>query len=133
MIVASSPSASVPVAPLDLARPRRVHVVGVGGPGMSAIALALAEMGHDVSGVDIRDRPVIDRLRAAGVTVHYLFAAVGQIPRERPELREMVRFGVDYTLFLNLAFLGVAAVLLWLWLRGRRSGGAGEAVAPGRR
>ena len=70
---------------------------------------------------------------AAGVTVHYLFAAVGQIPRERPELREMVRFGVDYTLFLNLAFLGVAAVLLWLWLRGRRSGGAGEAVAPGRR
>ena len=32
-----------------------------------------------------------------------------------------------------LAFLGVAAVLLWLWLRGRRSGGAGEAVAPGRR
>ena len=37
---------------------------------MSAIALALAEMGHDVSGVDIRDRPVLDRLRAAGVTVH---------------------------------------------------------------
>ena len=27
-------------------------------------------MGHDVSGVDIRERPVLDRLRAAGVTVH---------------------------------------------------------------
>ena len=67
---------------------------------------------------------------AAGVTVHYLFAAVGQIPTERPSLREMVRFGVDYTLFLNLGFLGVAAALLWLWLRGRPSGGAaGEAVA----
>jgi UDP-N-acetylmuramate--alanine ligase len=36
---------------------------------MSAIALALAEMGHDVSGVDIRERPVLDRLRAAGVTI----------------------------------------------------------------
>ena len=27
-------------------RPLRLHVVGVGGPGMSAIAIALAEMGH---------------------------------------------------------------------------------------
>ncbi|HVS64655.1 MAG TPA: hypothetical protein VMT85_14260 [Thermoanaerobaculia bacterium] len=70
---------------------------------------------------------------AAGVTVHYLFAAVGQIPQERPGLREMVRFGVDYTLFLNLASLGIAAALLWLYIRGRRSGGgAGEAAAPAR-
>ncbi len=59
-----------PSAPLDLSEPRRLHVIGVGGPGMSAIALALAEMGHTVSGVDIRERPVLDRLRAAGVTVH---------------------------------------------------------------
>lgn len=59
---------------------------------------------------------------AAGVTVHYLFAAVGQIPRERPALKEMVRFGIDYTFFLNLAFLGVAAALLWLWMRDRHSG-----------
>ncbi len=80
MITASTPtlsaaspafaSAVVPTAPLDLSQPRRLHVIGVGGPGMSAIALALAEMGHNVSGVDIRERPVLDRLRAAGVTVH---------------------------------------------------------------
>ncbi len=37
---------------------------------MSAIALALAQMGHHVSGVDLRERQVLDRLRAAGVTVH---------------------------------------------------------------
>jgi UDP-N-acetylmuramate--alanine ligase len=70
---AASPAptiAAAPGAPIDLSRPRRLHVIGVGGPGMSAIALALAEMGHNVSGVDIRDRPVLDRLRAAGVTVH---------------------------------------------------------------
>ena len=36
---------------------------------MSAIAIALAEMGHVVSGSDIRDRQVLDRLRSAGVTV----------------------------------------------------------------
>ncbi|MCB0983174.1 MAG: UDP-N-acetylmuramate--L-alanine ligase [Ilumatobacter sp.] len=58
-----------PVAPLDLSQPRRLHVVGVGGPGMSAIAIVLAEMGHHVSGSDLRDRPVLDRCRAAGVDV----------------------------------------------------------------
>ena len=36
---------------------------------MSAIALALAQMGHRVSGSDLRERPVLDRLRAAGVDV----------------------------------------------------------------
>ena len=37
---------------------------------MSAIAIVLAEMGHTVSGSDIREQPVLDRLRAAGITVH---------------------------------------------------------------
>ena len=59
----------VPEAPLDLSIPHRLHVVGVGGPGMSAIAIALAEMGHDVSGSDLREHPVLERVRAAGVTV----------------------------------------------------------------
>jgi UDP-N-acetylmuramate--alanine ligase len=60
----------VPTPSLDLAQPGRFHVVGAGGPGMSAIALVLAEMGHRVSGSDIRDVPVLDRLRAAGIEVH---------------------------------------------------------------
>jgi len=58
-----------PEAPLDLSHPQRLHVVGVGGPGMSAIAIVLAEMGHAVSGSDIRERPVLERVRAAGVEV----------------------------------------------------------------
>ena len=37
---------------------------------MSAIAIALAEMGHKVSGTDLRERPVLDRVRAAKVEVH---------------------------------------------------------------
>lgn len=59
-----------PKVPLDLSVPQRLHVVGVGGPGMSAIAIALAEMGHTVSGSDLREKPILDRLRAGGVTVH---------------------------------------------------------------
>ncbi|WP_051062928.1 UDP-N-acetylmuramate--L-alanine ligase [Ilumatobacter nonamiensis] len=60
----------VPEAPLDLSTPHRLHVVGVGGPGMSAIAIALAQMGHDVSGSDLREHPVLERVRAAEATVH---------------------------------------------------------------
>src|SRR3546814_3706979 len=40
----------------------------------------------------------------AGVTVHYLFALFGGIPTARPSLQEMVRFAIDYTFWLNLAF-----------------------------
>jgi UDP-N-acetylmuramate--alanine ligase len=55
---------------LDLDQRRRIHIVGVGGAGMSAIALFLARMGHDVSGSDLKELAVLERLRAAGVTVH---------------------------------------------------------------
>lgn len=61
---------TAPQAPIDLSVPGRFHVVGVGGPGMSAVALVLAEMGHRVSGSDLREVPVLDRLRSAGVEVH---------------------------------------------------------------
>jgi UDP-N-acetylmuramate--alanine ligase len=54
---------------LDLRQPRRIHVVGVGGSGMSALALLVREMGHDVSGSDLNDSRALERLRAAGVHV----------------------------------------------------------------
>ena len=53
----------------DLSRPRRIHVVGIGGPGMNAIAQVLYEMGHQVSGSDIHESGVLDRLRALGVSI----------------------------------------------------------------
>ncbi|MBV1892901.1 MAG: hypothetical protein KUG57_02575, partial [Ilumatobacteraceae bacterium] len=59
-----------PTPPLELSIPHRLHVVGVGGPGMSAIAIALAEMGHNVSGSDLREHPVLERVRAAQVSVN---------------------------------------------------------------
>lgn len=55
---------------------------------------------------------------AAGISVHYLFVLAGLIPEQRPALGEMIRFSVDHTLFLNVAFLAVAGALFWLHLRG---------------
>lgn len=46
----------------------RVHVVGVGGAGMSGLALLLAEMGATVSGSDAVASSVLDELRAHNVT-----------------------------------------------------------------
>jgi len=48
----------------------RVHLVGVGGAGMSAIATLLAARGLRVSGSDAADGPALPALRAAGVEVH---------------------------------------------------------------
>jgi UDP-N-acetylmuramate--alanine ligase len=53
----------------DLSRPLVVHVVGVGGAGMSAIATALQAMGHTVTGSDLKASAVTERLRRAGMTV----------------------------------------------------------------
>ena len=58
-----------PRAALDLSTPRRVHVVGVGGAGMSAIASVLAAMGHRVTGSDLRASAVTERLAAQGIVV----------------------------------------------------------------
>ncbi|MGA0263748.1 MAG: Mur ligase domain-containing protein, partial [Ilumatobacteraceae bacterium] len=54
---------------LDLSSRRRIHVVGVGGPGMSAIAIVLAQMGHDVSGSDVREVATLESVRGSGVRV----------------------------------------------------------------
>ena len=47
---------------------QRIHVVGVGGAGMSALAMLLAEMGAEVSGCDATDTPILEDLRARHVT-----------------------------------------------------------------
>ncbi len=52
---------------LDLSSPRRVHVVGIGGAGMSAIATVLARMGHRVTGSDLKESRGLERLRLLGV------------------------------------------------------------------
>ncbi len=50
-------------------QPRRIHIVGIGGPGTSAIAIILHEMGCHVSGSDIVDSDLTERLRGMGIAV----------------------------------------------------------------
>src|SRR5438270_6298840 len=55
---------------IDLSTAKRIHVIGAGGSGMSAIATVLLAMGHDVSGSDAAPSTVLDRLATAGARVH---------------------------------------------------------------
>ncbi|MEZ5320534.1 MAG: Mur ligase domain-containing protein [Microthrixaceae bacterium] len=46
---------------------RRVHLIGIGGVGMSAIAVALVGLGHTVTGSDARDSAILAGLASLGV------------------------------------------------------------------
>ena len=94
-----------PTSQLDLATKQRIHVVGVGGPGMSAIAQVLIEMGHHISGSDIKESETIERLRGIGVVinighdagvVHHCDAVTAStaIPAKNVELTEALNIGV---------------------------------------
>ena len=49
--------------------PRRVHFIGAGGIGMSALALLLKARGHFVSGSDERESDMTRKLREAGIEI----------------------------------------------------------------
>lgn len=90
---------------LDLEHPVRVHVVGVGGAGMSAVAAVLAAMGHVVTGSDIKPSRVTERLQSHGVGIMVghrpehvagadLVTFSPAIRPDNPELREAERRGI---------------------------------------
>ncbi|MHB1712212.1 MAG: UDP-N-acetylmuramate--L-alanine ligase [Acidimicrobiales bacterium] len=90
---------------LDLSRPVSVHVIGIGGAGMSAIAMVLRTMGHAVSGSDLKDSSVIDRLRASGITVSIghdstnvgavdVVTVSTAVADRNPEIAEAIRRGI---------------------------------------
>jgi UDP-N-acetylmuramate--alanine ligase len=64
---------------------RRLHFIGIGGAGMSGLALVCAELGAAVSGSDRADSSYMERLRAAG-----LEPAVGHDAANLPEEAEVV-------------------------------------------
>jgi UDP-N-acetylmuramate--alanine ligase len=53
----------------------RVHFVGIGGAGLSAIARIMAQQGVPVTGSDDQDTPFLPALRELGVPVHLGYAA----------------------------------------------------------
>ena len=80
-----------------LGRIRRVHMVGIGGIGMSSIAEVLLNRGYTVTGSDLETSEVTERLAAEGATIYVGHAAeqVGEAdvvvyssaidPEENPE------------------------------------------------
>jgi UDP-N-acetylmuramate--alanine ligase len=53
---------------MDL-RGEKIHMIGIGGIGMSALALILSRMGVSVSGSDTEENSIIKKLRKTGITV----------------------------------------------------------------
>ncbi len=50
-------------------RTQHVHFIGIGGIGMSGIAEILLNLGHRVSGSDLKRSPITDRLLSLGATI----------------------------------------------------------------
>jgi UDP-N-acetylmuramate--alanine ligase len=86
--------------------PTHIHVIGVGGSGMSAIARLLTGLGHEVSGSDLHPSPTLDRLLDAGVRTWVghrpdavqsvdLVVASSAVPESDPERRAAERLGIQ--------------------------------------
>ena len=55
---------------------QHIHLVGIGGSGMSGIAEVLLNLGYKISGSDLKATPVTDRLEKLGVRI-----AIGHRPQ----------------------------------------------------
>ncbi len=89
----------------DAERPLRIHIVGIGGAGMSGIARIMVAQGLTVSGSDAKDSRRLQALRAVGVDArvgHDPAQVVGAdalvvstaIPESNPERRAARELGV---------------------------------------
>ena len=76
---------------------RHIHIIGIGGAGLSGITEILLDLGFHVTGSDIRESYATEHLRKRGATVHYKHAASNvrgadvvvispAIPDDNPEL-----------------------------------------------
>ncbi|MEW6541462.1 MAG: UDP-N-acetylmuramate--L-alanine ligase [Bacillota bacterium] len=77
--------------------PERVHFVGIGGAGMSGIAMVLLDRGCKVSGSDLKKSEITDKLQMRGARVFYghspshlgdaeLVVYSSAVPPDNPEL-----------------------------------------------
>ena len=84
---------------------RSIHIVGAGGAGMSALAKLLSQLGHQVTGSDLKPGRALDALGDLGITTWVghrpdqiagvdLVVASSAVPDGDPEVR-LVGFGLD--------------------------------------
>ena len=53
----------------EMRRVRGIHMIGIGGVGMSGIAEVLVNLGYKVTGSDVRRSPVTARLESLGIVL----------------------------------------------------------------
>lgn len=86
--------------------PPAVHMVGVAGAGMSGLAKLLVQIGHRVSGSDLRPGPILDSLGALGIDVWSghrpervgqwdLLVASSAVPAHDPEVSAATAAGIE--------------------------------------
>jgi hypothetical protein len=65
--------------------------------------------------------------------LHSGFAVTGLTPGSSREVAELTQFKIDYTFWLNLLFVAVAAVMIWLKVRhpSKKTGGGGLTLKRG--
>ncbi len=89
----------------DLTGFRRFHFVGIGGQGMSGIALVLHELGLEVEGSDLKASRYTHLLEKAGIRVTLrhspsnlnspdVVVVSSAIPARNPELRRARELGI---------------------------------------
>jgi len=95
----------------------KVHFIGIGGTGLSAIARVLLERGYCVSGSDQNSAPILDELKSLGAEIYLghsadnlknidLVIRSSAIPAENPE--------VLAALSANIPVLKRSEMLAWL-------------------
>ncbi len=55
----------------EMRRVKCIHFVGIGGAGMSGIAEVLLNEGYDISGSDLAENPVTQRLSSKGASIYF--------------------------------------------------------------
>ncbi|MGI9641926.1 MAG: UDP-N-acetylmuramate--L-alanine ligase [Acidimicrobiia bacterium] len=85
--------------------PERVHIIGAGGAGMSGLAKILSQLGHEVSGSDVKPGRMLESLRDVGVTTWIghrpdlldgveVVVASSAVPDRDAELRKAIDSGI---------------------------------------
>lgn len=83
-------------------RKQKIHFVGIGGSGMSGIAEVLLNLGHHVSGSDIKKTDVTQRLKQLGAKIYIghnaknvkkvdVVVTSTAIPKDNPEVIQAVK------------------------------------------
>lgn len=92
---------------IDIKKKMRIHLMGIGGAGMSGLAHLLRALGHEVSGCDMENTFYLDKLRQNGIQIvmgHHrehldvfkpdLIIHTSAIAQDHPELVEAHRRGI---------------------------------------